>query len=237
LNISLRHAVLAGFLLAAPACAALANSGGLAIDGDTVKNVRDARYCEIIPIRREGLHMKATVYNTLGLNDCPEATWKTITEEAMKQRFDAFAVLLNGPRHFLMDQIEAKGATARGKEIDAGGLKLAERATLDLSPLDLMHRPYREIAVNVDARYTYKAETPVFVLRAPDGSRYIMQSYSQTVDKSLSYGDLPALADRLSLPTGWRYDQQYLETDLIVGGKGKNIILQDELENSYQKEN
>jgi hypothetical protein len=43
------------------------------INGNVVENVRDARYCEIIPIVRDGFHLAATVYNTLGLNDCPPA--------------------------------------------------------------------------------------------------------------------------------------------------------------------
>ena len=36
-----------------------------------IEDVRDARYCEIIPVVRRGIHLVATVYNTLGLNDCP----------------------------------------------------------------------------------------------------------------------------------------------------------------------
>jgi hypothetical protein len=235
----IRLLAVAAFALAAAGAAfaglAFARSGGLVIDGHSVKNVRDARYCELIPIVREGFHIRATVYNTLGLNDCPEAAWSAITEEAMQRRFGALSVLLNGPRHFVMDSITALGATAAGKKIEAGGIKLAERATIALGPLDLMHRPYREITVNVDARYVFKAEQPVFVLQAPDGSRYVMQSYAQTIDKSLSYADLSALGERLALPSGWRYREQFLEKDLTLGGKGKAVILQDELENSYQK--
>ena len=30
---------------------------------------RDARYCEIIPVVRRGIHLVATIYNTLGHND------------------------------------------------------------------------------------------------------------------------------------------------------------------------
>jgi hypothetical protein len=205
------------------------------INGHTVTGTRDARYCELVPIVREGLHFTATVYNTLGFNDCPAATWEAITEEAMKRQFGAASVLLNGPRYFLMDEITAEGATAAGKKIEAGGLALAPRATIDLGLLDLAHRPYREIAIDVDARYVFKAEKPVFVLTAPDGSRYIMQSYAQTVDKSLSYDDLATLGDRLNLPEGWHYAQQFLEEDLDVATKGKVTVIQDELENTYQK--
>ena len=59
------------------AAALLALVGGAkaepAIDGSSITGTRDARYCEIIPVVRDGFHLKATVYNTLGLNDCPPA--------------------------------------------------------------------------------------------------------------------------------------------------------------------
>ena len=123
----------------------------------------------------------------------------------MKQRFDALTVLLNGPRHFLMDSITASGATKTGETIEAGGLELTERATIDLGLLDLLHRPYREQTINRDTIYTFKAGRPVFMLEAADGSRYVMQAYAQIVDKTLNYADLPALGAKLKLPSGWRY--------------------------------
>jgi hypothetical protein len=125
--------------------------------GNTIEGTRDARYCELIPVVREGLRLVATVYNTLGLNDCPPAVWDAITEAAMKQRFDALTVILNGPRHFLMDSITAGGATEAGKTIEAGGLQLTERAAIDVGLLNLMHRPYRELTIDRDTIYRFKA--------------------------------------------------------------------------------
>ena len=78
----------------------------------------------------------------------------------MKQRFDAVTVLLNGPRHFLMDSITAQGATRTGEKIEAGGLELTERATIDLGLIDLLHRPYRKQTINRDTIYTFKAGVP-----------------------------------------------------------------------------
>jgi hypothetical protein len=203
--------------------------------GDTIEGTRDARYCELIPVVRGGLHLTATVYNTLGLNDCPPSVWDAITEKAMKQRFDALTVILNGPRHFLMDSITAGGATKAGKTIEAGGLKLTERASIDVGLMDLMHRPYRELTIDRDTIYRFKAGNPVFMLEAPDGSRYAMQAYSQIVDKSLDYAGLSALGNRLKLPSGWRYTKLSPETDLVLGAKGTATVVQDELENTYQK--
>ena len=183
----------------------------------------------------QGFHLTATVYNTLGLNDCPPAIWAGITEDAMKQRFDALTVLLNGPRHFLMDSITAKGATKSGETIEIAGLKLTERATIDLGLLDLLHRPYREQTINRDTIYSFKAGRPVFMLEAADGSRYVMQAYAQIVDKTLDYAALPTLGGKLKLPSGWRYSSMVPEQDLVLGAAGKATVVQDELENTYQK--
>jgi hypothetical protein len=212
-----------------------AEAGNLIIEGNKIDGVRDARYCEIIPIVRDGLHLKATVYNTLGLNDCPPAIWNAITEDAMKQRFDALTVLLNGPRFFIMDSIAASGATKAGETIEAGGLKFTERATIDLGLLDLLHRPFREQTINRDTLYTFKAGRPVFMLEAADGSRYVMQAYAQIVDKSLSYDNLPTLGTTLELPSGWRYSSMVPDKDLVLGAAGKATVIQDKLENTYQK--
>jgi hypothetical protein len=201
----------------------------------SITGVRDARYCEIIPVVRDGLHLVATVYNTLGLNDCPADMWDKITERGMKKRFGAIKVLLNGPRHFLMDTIEAAGSTATGETIEVGGLGLTERASIDLDLFNLRSEPYRERTIERDTRYVFKAGQPVFVLVSPDGSRYAMQAYAQMIDKTLSYADLPALGARLKLPTGWRYETMVPTTDMVLGAKGAATIVQDDLDDTYQK--
>jgi len=200
-----------------------------------IEGVRDARYCEIIPVVRKGFRLVGTVYNTLGLNDCPPAVWDKIGEDAMKKRFGAFMVVLNGPRHFVMDAIGAEGDTASGATVDAGGLKLTARATIKLRLADMRTKPYRERTVARQTRYVFRAGQPVFVLARPDGARYAMQSYAEMADKSLAYADLPALGSRLKLPAGWRYETMTPDADLVLGAKGKATIVQDDLDDTYQK--
>ena len=62
-----------------------------------------------------------------------------------------------------------------------------------------------------------------------------MQAYAEIVDKTLSYDDLPALGARLKLPSGWRYSTMTPDQDLVLGANGKATVIQDELENTYQK--
>jgi hypothetical protein len=216
-------------LLAKPA------SAGPVVNGNTIEGTRDARYCEFLPVMRQGLHLVATAYNTLGLNDCPPALWNAIGEKAVKRQFDALTVIVNGPRYFLMDQITASGATKAGKIVEIGGLQFAERATIDVGLLDLLHRPYRETTINRETIYLFKVGRPVFMLLAPDGTHYAMQAYAQIVDKTLAYADLPALGGRLKMPSGWRYTTETPEADLVLGAKGTATVVQDELENTYQK--
>ena len=45
------------------AAAAVAAKAQPVIEGNLITGTRDARYCEIIPIVREGFHLTATVYN------------------------------------------------------------------------------------------------------------------------------------------------------------------------------
>ena len=153
----------------------------------------------------------------------------------MKKRFGALQVVLNGPRHFVMDAIAAAGDTASGATVDAGGLALTARATIKVGLSDLRTKPYRERTIERETRYIFKAGQPMFLLVRPDGVRYAMQSYAQIVDKSLGYADLPKLGDRLKLPKGWRYETMTPDTDLMLGAQGKATVVQDDLDNTYQK--
>jgi hypothetical protein len=228
----LRSLVTMAFLAAAVAAAAAQTPDK---QKHMIEGVRNVRYCELIPVVRHGLRLTATVYNTLGLNDCPAEVWDKITEAAMRKRFGAWKVVLNGPRHFVMDAIVAAGDTAAGATVDAGGLQLTARATIDVRLADLAIKPYRERTIGRDTRYVFKAGQPMFLLVRGDGVRYAMQSYAQIVDKALSYADLPKLGDRLKLPAGWRYDTMTPDADLVLAAKGRAVVVQDDLDNTYQK--
>jgi len=61
-----------------------------------------------------------------------------------------------------------------------------------------------------------------------------MQTYSQTVDRGLALEDLSALASRLSLPDGWRYEARAPSTPVRVDTTTTDAcVTQDDLANSY----
>ena len=199
------------------------------------RDLRDLRYCELIVMKRDGISLQTTVYNTLGQNDCPAEAWQAITASAAETQFDALKVVLNGPRYWVLDGIQASGATAEGETVMVGGLGFTARAVLDLSLFDLRSKPYQERAVNRTTQWIYSAGKPMFLLQGPDGSKYAMQSYAQIVDKTQTYDDLASLAERLNLPAGWSFAVSIPAADMTYPATGQAIVVQDDLDNTYQK--
>jgi hypothetical protein len=215
---SLRSLAIAAF-----AAGGIASAAALTIDPaqHAIDGVRNARYCEIIPVVRSGFHLLATVYNTLGVNDCPAAVWDKITEAEMKKRFGAIKVLLNGPRHFVMDKIVAGGETAAGEKIEAGGLELTERASIDLDLFGMRSEPYRERTIDRDTRYRRQALRHAG-LRADDRQELV-------VWRPAGLGRAPEATQGLALR------EHGAGVRLVLGAHGEAIIVQDDLDDTYQK--
>jgi hypothetical protein len=196
---------------------------------------RDARYCEVIPVYRNGLQLRAEVWNTLGYNDCPADQWNALNADALAQELGALMVNLNGPRYFLMDQVMARGETSTEVVYAFGGIDMAKRAELTLSRRNPEGQPYIEQQVDRNVTWVFYAGKPVFELVAPSGEVYVMQSYAQIVEKGLTYDQLAGIGARLTLPTGWTYRTRTAEQDLLVSAFGEAYVLQDDLRNTYQR--
>lgn len=174
---------------------------------------------------------EATVFNSFPLNYCPEELWSKLDADAIARENDAQMALLNGPRYWLMSQIDKESGTDQEKRC-FGGIDMLRQATVQLSSMN--PAPYSVNRVNRKALFTFGAGRPVFELVDPDGRRWVMQTYSQTVDKTLSLDDLPRLASRLTLPAGWCYESRTLSSPLTVDTRGRDAqVTQDDLANSY----
>jgi len=189
------------------------------------------RYGEVLLVRMTDSGPRATVYNTFPLNDCPPDLWDALDADAIARDNGAAAALLNGPRYWLMSSI-TKSAPAQQTSKAFGGLEMIEQATVALSSNN--PAPYLENLVDRRAAFTFDAGRPVFELVDPDDRRWVMQTYSQVVDRELSLEDLPGLDSRLQLPVGWRYETRTLSEPLTVDTADRTAhVLQDELTNSY----
>jgi hypothetical protein len=218
----------------AAALAALVFSGFAAAKPPTAPlDLHDARYCEVLELRGELPNARVNVWNTIGLNDCPAAKLDAIDPAALAAETGAKLVLINGPRHFLMDS-----ATARvGRRVESiGGMRMRKVATIPIaSAADLVQRTYSERTIERINTWTWERGRRVYELLAPGGVTYVMQSYSQIRDPALAIGDLRSIGERLTLPEGWSFRSRRLRHDLTLGAQGEATIIQDDLLNTYQR--
>ena len=189
------------------------------------------RYGEVLLVRMGPSGPEATVYNSFPLNDCPARLWDALDATAIAAENGAAAALLNGPRYWLMSGIGKRAGEPQPTK-SFGGIEMIEQATVQLSSNN--PAPYSVNTVDRRAVFTFDAGRPVFELVDADGRRWVMQTYSQIVDKNLTLSDLAGLGSRLTLPAGWRYETRTLTEPLTVDTTGRPAhVLQDDLTNSY----
>ena len=160
-----------------------------------------------------------------------------MTKESIEKTFDASFVVLNGPRYWMMDEIQAAGKTVNDVKESFGGIEMNLRATIQLGLLKQLmgSKKYTPNEIARTTNFVYKAGSALYELTSPGGDVYLMQSYSQIVNLALSMKDLPLLGDQLKLPAGWAYRSRVLDRDLSLVANGVAYVLQDNLSNSYQR--
>jgi len=203
----------------------------------SISNLRNQRYCEVLVGKRSWLNLEVKVFNTQGLNLCPRAQWKTLTKASIEKTFDASFVVLNGPRYWTMDEIQASGTTVNTVKETFDGIEMNLRATIQLSLLKQLigSKQYTPNEIVRTTNFIYRVGSAVYELTSPGGDVYVMQSYSQIVNPALSMKDLPVLSEQLKLPAGWTYRSRVLDQDLSLVANGIAYVLQDNLSNSYQR--
>ena len=198
----------------------------------TISEMRGVRYGEILAVVPHDGGLRAEVFGTQMLNDCPQELWETLNAEAIAQELGAVAVKLNGPRHWVLDGLGQKVAVVDPVQRDFNGLATRRIAVVELD--GGAPAPYTEVSVQRGAVFFFDAGSPVYELVNPDGVAYVMQAYCVGVDPELTEDRLPGLGERLALPAGWSYRTRVLPEELVVDTRdGPATVLQDELENSY----
>lgn len=200
--------------------------------GAETSNMRDKRYCEIMLAKSISSY---AVYNTWGMNDCPEQLWNTVTTSAVKKATGVDYVHLNGPRYWVIDGFENTTLiNPTVKIID--GIEMREAGVLHLSLKDLFeNKPYHPLEVDRQTTWIYQSGKPVFELIDPNGQVFVMQSYS--VQKySQNITSLAELESKLSLPKGWHFKTGIPnQANTIQAIDNKAIVIQDNFLNTYQK--
>lgn len=198
--------------------------------------LRGTRYCEVLIGGSKGLSVAIDVYNTIGLNECPQAEWAKLDATELEKELGAERVMLNGPRYWTMDRIDGSrllDPTPRAFHT----LAMRKAGRLEPSAFDITSRgkPYVRHDVVRTSIWHFDSGKPVYELTDAEGRTYVMQSYS--VQKTPQTEEsLSTLADRLHLPKGWTFHTRVLEADLaVIAEEGVAHVVQDDFSNTYQQ--
>ncbi len=193
------------------------------------------RYCELLAVTLAQGTPSAEVWWTNDPTDCTANVWNVDLDQAGED-LGALQVIKNGPRYFVVDNNErlAGGGVLPIQEV--AGIQMFRVASVTADPSQAANRtPYQPAVVDRNNVFTYNAGSEVYELTSTEGDVYIMQSYAQIVDPTLTRDDLPGLGSRLDLPEGWTYSSRVLEEPIVLTASEPIEVLQDELQNSYSK--
>jgi hypothetical protein len=197
--------------------------------------LRNVRYGEVLLLRTENGTFSAEVWNTLGLNDCPQSAWDELDAEAIAKERGALLALLNGPRYWVLDFIQTN-LRLNAPVTTFGTLEMFRAAAIEFGTDPPSPVPYTERSIVRDTVFGFSLGSEVYELETPSGTRYIMQAYAQIVDKGLTIGDLAGLGTKIEPPDGWAFRVRTLGDDLtVLSADGVATVIQDELQNTYQR--
>ncbi len=201
-----------------------------------IEGLRGVRYGEVLLLHTDGSTYRADVWNTMGLNDCPPEAFAELDGPAIASEHAALLALMNGPRHWVLDAIEAS-LRASAPTAKFGTLEMFLAATIDFGSELPDPGGYVERHVARDTVFEWAPATPLHELRSPDGFVYVMQAFSLAVEPTQTLESLRSLADHLAVPSGWAFATRTQRTALrlLSDADGVATVIQDELANTYQR--
>jgi hypothetical protein len=201
-----------------------------------VSDTRAYAQGEIFLLTKSGDHMDAQVYNTTGFGPCPRAEFDAIEVDALARDTGSDLVWKNPRRFWMMDSLHVNIA---GDPAEFGGVKFNLLARMQMPAdfdftQDQSARGYRPTQIRRVSTYSFTSGRPVFLLRSPNETTWVMQTFTNHVDTTLTEADLPGLGSRLALADGWRFKSVTLDRDLAITTNGLANIVPDNLSNMYQ---
>jgi hypothetical protein len=201
-----------------------------------MEDMRGYRFCEVGLITGTGQDTAiANIWNTTCSCDPTPEQLDALDADAVAREHGADHAWLNPARQCVFDRLDVWEV---GDDRTFGGISGTWMSVAHAA--DIMKATIRG---RYDSRYVYRNHTftftggrEVYLLVAPDGEVFVMQSFSRHVDPALSEDDLSHLADRLDLPEGWGFRAEMLDQDLEVSSSKENLahVLHDNLDNVYQ---
>ena len=201
-----------------------------------VEKVRGHAQCELFLMKKDAGKMEALVYNTTPLNDCPPGKYDPMDAKVLAKKTQSDVVWKNPRRFWMMDNLTLSLA---GEPRDFDGLKFNFVAKMQMpagfdTSKDQSSQAYSPMKIQRVTKYEYLAGKMVFMLRSPNEHTWVMQTYTNHVDHTLTEAELPNLGKKLKLANGWQFKAKVIDRNLTITTNGLANIVPDNLANMYQ---
>jgi hypothetical protein len=199
-------------------------------------DLRGYRFCEVDLISGtcQG-NAIANIWNTTGSCDPTPEQFDALDADTIARENGVLRAWLNPVRRWMFDRLDVHEA---GDDRTFGGitgtwLGVAGAATMmQATVLGSYHPGY----IHRNCTCTFNKGSRVYLLDAPDGEIFVMESFTGHWEPTLSEDNLVHLSRRLDLPDGWGFRAEILDQDLEVSSNADNLahVVQDNLHNFYQ---
>jgi hypothetical protein len=195
------------------------------------------RFCEvglITGVSEDGAI--ANVWNTTGASHPRPEQVDALKADIVARENGALRAWLDPVRQWLVDDVDVweAGDDRSFGDITATWVGAADAATVTQTRIQGYYDPgymYR------NSTFTFRKGSEVYVLDAPDGEAFVLESFTDHWDPSLTVDSLAHLGSRLALADGWGFRTEVLERDMKVtpvGDGNRAHMMQDNLHNVYQ---
>jgi hypothetical protein len=202
-----------------------------------MRDMRGYRFCEVGLITGTTPdNAIANFWNTTGACEPTPEQFDALDAGTIARENEARHAWLNPVRHWMFDRLDVREA---GDDKIFGGIT---GTWMGVAPatltVDAVHESYEPTYIhrNDAFTFTFNKGNEVYVLDAPDGEMFVLQSCTRRWDATMSESDLAHLYRRLELPDGWGFRAVTLDHDMEVTSNPDNLahVLQDDLQNVYQ---
>jgi rhodanese-related sulfurtransferase len=200
-----------------------------------VENTRGTAFCGVAAFIGTPPHATAHIYTSSSCQDCTPETAKLIDPVKLASEIGVTQCGVNTGRFWMMDEL----SFGAGEAVNFQGVKMVWVGSMNPDEVHSYFgtKSYVPVRIARDTEWVYKAGKPVYLLRTPEGRVWVLQEYSNDVDKSLTADNLNQLGGKLKLPYGWKFETNILTKDLSLNtsrSNGHAFIMRDNLGNAYQ---
>jgi hypothetical protein len=200
-----------------------------------MKDMRGYRFCEVglITGTRPG-NAVGNVWNTTGVSDPTPEEFAVLDADRIAKENDVHHAWLNPVRRWMFDEMDAWEV---GEDREFDGIKFTWVAVAGAKTGKTVQQPFAPGHIYRNNAFTFNKGSEVYLLDAPEGEVFILQSFTQAFDPSLTKDNLAELGGKLDLPNGWAFRSKVLDRDLKVSTHELSghlaLIVQDNLHNTY----